>query len=233
MPVSGRIILPPSCSGHCSSCHHIGGQALFARRPLRIQHRWGACQTRAAGNISSNDFRPGTMIEMDGAPYRVMEHLHVKPGKGAAFVRTKLKNSITSNTIDKTFRAGETVASATVEKKDSQFTYADGTEYVFMDMKTYEETRLIRDETWAKYMKEGLQVALIVWNDKVISVDVPNQLTLEVTETAPGVKGNTVSGGTKAATLETGAVIQVPLFIAQGQKIMVDTRTDAYLSKVK
>lgn len=200
---------------------------------MRIQHRRGPCRTRAAANISSNDFRPGTMIEMDGAPYKVIEHLHVKPGKGAAFVRTKLKNAVTSNTVDKTFRAGESVASAVVEKKDYQYTYNDGNEYVFMDLETYEETRLARDESWAKYLKEGFTIALVVWNDKVISVEVPKNLELEVTETAPGVKGNTVSGGTKSAKLETGAVIQVPLFIAQGQKILVDTRTDSYLSKVK
>ncbi|KAL3140359.1 hypothetical protein ABBQ38_004620 [Trebouxia sp. C0009 RCD-2024] len=233
LPPTTRASAMPCCSALPSSCSLTSRQALYSRRPLKIQRRRGTCQTWAAANISSNDFRPGTMIEMDGAPYKVIEHLHVKPGKGAAFVRTKLKNAVTNNTVDKTFRAGESVASATVEKKEFQYTYADGNEYVFMDLDTYEETRLGRDESWAKYLKEGFTVALVIWNDKVISVEVPKNLELEVTETAPGVKGNTVSGGTKSAKLETGAVIQVPLFIAQGQRILVDTRTDSYLSKVK
>lgn len=159
------------------------------------------------------------------------EFLHVKPGKGAAFVRSKLKNFITGNTVDRTWRAGESVEIASVDKKESQFTYADGEEYVFMDMSTYEETRVKKDESWAKYMKEGMDVSVLVWNGNVISVDVPNTVELEVTETDPGVKGNTAQGGSKPATLETGAVVQVPLFIQQGEKIKVDTRTDTYLSR--
>jgi translation elongation factor P len=155
----------------------------------------------------------------------------VKPGKGAAFVRSKLKNFITGNTVDRTWRAGESVEIANVDKKESQFTYADGEEYVFMDMSTYEETRVKYDEAWAKYMKEGMDVSVLVWNGNVISVDVPNTVELVVTETDPGVKGNTAQGGSKPATLETGAVVQVPLFIQQGEKIKVDTRTDTYLSR--
>ncbi len=121
---------------------------------------------------------------------------------------------------------------ASVDKRESQFTYADGEEYVFMDMSTYEETRVKYDESWAKYMKEGMDVSVLVWNGNVISVDVPNTVELLVTETDPGVKGNTAQGGSKPATLETGAVVQVPLFIQQGEKIKVDTRTDTYLSRV-
>lgn len=158
--------------------------------------------------------------------------MHVKPGKGAAFVRSKLKNFITGNTVDRTWRAGESVEVANVDKKESQFTYADGDEYVFMDMSTYEETRVKYDEAWAKYMKEGMEVSVLVWNGNVISVDVPNTVELAVTETDPGVKGNTAQGGSKPATLETGAVVQVPLFIQQGETIKVDTRTDTYLSRV-
>ncbi|GAB4815016.1 hypothetical protein N2152v2_002062 [Parachlorella kessleri] len=167
-------------------------------------------------------------IEFDGAPYRVVEFLHVKPGKGAAFVRSKLKNYVTGNTVDRTWRAGETVELANVEKKDTQFTYEDGDE----DMSTYEETRLRKDSsTWGKYLKEGMSVALLLWNGKVITVDLPSSVDLEVVETDPGVRGNTASGGSKPATLETGAVIQVPLFINVGEKIKVDTRTDSYLSR--
>lgn len=162
----------------------------------------------------------------------ITEFLHVKPGKGAAFVRSKLKNFITGNTVDRTWRAGESVEIANVDKKESQFTYADGDEYVFMDMSTYEETRVKYDEAWAKYMKEGMDVSVLVWNGNVISVDVPNTVELMITETDPGVKGNTAQGGSKPATLETGAVVQVPLFIQQGETIKVDTRTDTYLSRV-
>ena len=142
-----------------------------------------------------------------------------------------MKNFITGNTVDRTWRAGESVEIASVDKKESQFTYADGDEYVFMDMTTYEETRVKYDEGWAKYMKEGMDVSVLVWNGNVISVDVPNTVELEITETDPGVKGNTAQGGSKPATLETGAVVQVPLFIQVGEKIKVDTRTDTYLSR--
>jgi translation elongation factor P len=148
-------------------------------------------------------------------------------------VRSKLKNFITGNTVDRTWRAGESVDLATVDKKDSQFTYTEGEDYVFMDMATYEETRVKVDESWAKYLKEGMDVSVLVWDGKVISVDLPNTVELEVAETDPGVKGNTASGGSKPARLETGAVIQVPLFIAQGEKIKVDTRTDTYLSRAQ
>ena len=159
------------------------------------------------------------------------EFLHVKPGKGAAFVRSKLKNFITGNTVERTWRAGENVDVASVDKKDSQFTYAEGDAYVFMDMTTYEETRVPKDESWAKYLKEGMDVSILVWNGNVISVDLPNTVELEVVETDPGVKGNTAQGGSKPATLETGAVVQVPLFIQVGEKIKVDTRADSYLSR--
>ena len=157
--------------------------------------------------------------------------MHVKPGKGAAVVRSKLKNFITGNTVDRTWRAGESVDVASVDKKDSQFTYADGDEYVFMDMESYEETRVKVDDSWGKYLKEGMDVSVLLWNGKVISVDIPNAVELEVVATDPGVKGNTAQGGSKPATLETGAVVQVPLFIQIGEKIKVDTRTDTYLNR--
>lgn len=185
----------------------------------------------AAAQVTSNDFKTGMTIEMDGAPYKVVEFLHVKPGKGAAFVRSKLKNFITGNTVEKTWRAGESVDLASVEKKDTQFTYAEGEEYVFMDMTSYEETRIPRDEDWAKFLKEGMDVGVLLWNGKVISVDLPHTVELEVVETDPGVRGNTASGGSKPARLETGTVVQVPLFINQGERIKVDTRTSSYLSR--
>ncbi|KAK9841777.1 hypothetical protein WJX81_002305 [Elliptochloris bilobata] len=181
--------------------------------------------------LSSNDFRPGVCIELVGAPWKVVEFLHVKPGKGAAFVRTKLKNFITGNVVDKTFRGGESVDAATVEKKETQFSYVDGDDFVFMDTTTYDETRLKRDEDWAKYLKEGADVNLLFWKGRVIGVDPPMTVELAVTDTEPNVKGNTVSGGTKPATLETGATILVPLFISPGEKIKVDTRTNSYLNR--
>ena len=146
-------------------------------------------------------------------------------------MRSKLKNFLTGNTVDRTWRAGESVDIASVDKKDSQFTYAEGDEYVFMDMSSYEETRVPRDESWAKYLKEGMDVSVLVWNGNVISVDLPNTVELEVVETDPGVKGNTAQGGSKPAKVETGAVVQVPLFIQIGEKIKVDTRTDSYQSR--
>jgi translation elongation factor P len=184
--------------------------------------------------ISVNDFKNGLTIEMDKAPWRVVEFLHVKPGKGAAFVRAKLKNVITGNTLDKTFRAGEKVEQASVEKSIKQFTYMEGDQYVFMDMTTYEETRLAKDDSWAKYMKEGMEAGVLEWEGKVIGVDLPRTVPLKVERADPGVKGNTKdSGGSKPATLETGAVVTVPLFIQEGEVIIIDTVTGEYISREK
>jgi elongation factor P len=183
--------------------------------------------------ISSNDFRTGTSIELDGSVWRVVEFLHVKPGKGSAFVRTKLKNVKTGNTVEKTFRAGETVPQAVIEKKDMQHTYRDGEDLVFMDMETYEEVRLTSAEIGpqVKYLKEEMPVSVVSWNGQVLEVELPNSIVLEVTQTDPGVKGDTATGGTKPAILETGAQVMVPLFISIGERIKVDTRTDAYLGR--
>jgi elongation factor P len=183
--------------------------------------------------ISSNDFRPGTSIELDGSVWRVVEFLHVKPGKGSAFVRTKLKNVQTGNTVEKTFRAGETVPQAVIEKKDMQHTYRDGEDLVFMDMETYEEVRLSAAEIGdrVKYLKEEMSVSVVSWNGQVLEVELPNSIVLEVTQTDPGVKGDTATGGTKPAIVETGAQIMVPLFISIGDRIKIDTRTDSYLGR--
>ncbi|HIK45041.1 MAG TPA: elongation factor P [Leptolyngbyaceae cyanobacterium M65_K2018_010] len=183
--------------------------------------------------ISSNDFRPGTSIELDGSVWRVVEFLHVKPGKGSAFVRTKLKNVQTGNTVERTFRAGETVPQAIIEKKDMQHTYRDGEDLVFMDMETYEEVRLSAAEIGdrVKYLKEEMNVSVVSWKGQVLEVELPNSIVLEVTQTDPGVKGDTATGGTKPAIVETGAQIMVPLFISVGDRIKVDTRTDSYLGR--
>jgi elongation factor P len=185
-------------------------------------------------NISTNDFRPGTTIEMDGTVYRVIEFQHVKPGKGAAFVRTKLKNLKAGSTVEKTFKAGENVAQAQLEKVQMQHTYVDGDDLVFMNMETYEEERLSRavlGDRICNYLMEGLEVEVLKHNEDVLGVEIPKSMILTVAQTDPGVKGNTVQGGTKPATLESGAIIQVPLFINEGEKIIVNTEENKYVSR--
>lgn len=183
--------------------------------------------------ISSNDFRPGVSIELDGNVWKVVEFLHVKPGKGSAFVRTKLKNAQTGSVMEKTFRAGETVPQANLEKRTMQHTYKEGDQFVFMDMETFEEARLTEAQVGdrAKYLKEEMEVNILYWNTTVLDVELPTSVVLEVVETDPGLKGDTATGGTKPAILETGAQIMVPLFIVIGEKIKVDTRNDSYLGR--
>jgi elongation factor P len=183
--------------------------------------------------ISSNDFRTGTSIELDGSVWRVVEFLHVKPGKGSAFVRTKLKNVQTGSVVERTFRAGETVPQAVIEKTDMQHTYRDGDDFVFMDMETYEEVRLSEAQIGerVKYLKEEMSVNVVSWQEQILEVELPNSVVLEVTETDPGVKGDTATGGTKPAIVETGAQVMVPLFISVGEKIKIDTRSDSYLGR--
>ncbi len=183
--------------------------------------------------ISSNDFRPGVTIELDGEVWRVVEFLHVKPGKGSAFVRTTLKSAQTGKTLERTFRAGETVPQAVLEKSTMQHTYKDGESYVFMDMNSYEEASLTAQQIGSKvkYIKEGMEVNVVRWKDKVIDVELPNTVVLTITETDPGVRGDTATGGTKPATVETGAIINVPLFVNVGDRIKIDTRDDSYLGR--
>jgi len=196
---------------------------------LQVYDPWG-CNS---GMISSNDFRTGTTIELDGQVWRVVEFLHVKPGKGSAFVRTKLKSVQSGNVVEKTFRAGESVQQAILEKSNLQHTYVESGDYVFMDMTSFEETRLSVEQIGkgAKYLKEGMEVNVICHNGKVLEVELPISISLKVTETDPGVKGDTASGGTKPAILETGAQVMVPLFISVGEMIKVDTRNDSYLGR--
>ena len=188
--------------------------------------------TVRAGTVSTNDFKVGTNIEVSSAPWKVVEFMHVKPGKGSAFVRSKIKNYITKSTQEMTFRAGEKLQTADVEKRKMQYTYMDGDQFVFMDMETYEETR-IDDDDFSKFLLEGQTCDVLAWNGKVIGVDLPQTVDLEVSMTDPGIKGNTASGGDKPATLETGAVVTVPLFIQIGEKIRVDTISGKYLSRCK
>jgi|SRR6478672_6754699 elongation factor P len=180
--------------------------------------------------ISSNDFRPGVSIVWNGGVWRVVEFLHVKPGKGSAFVRTKLKNVQTGNVVEQTFRAGETVPQANLEKRTMQHTYKDGDQFVFMDMETYEEATLSANEIGdrVKYLKDGMEVNVVRWNEQIMEVELPNSVVLEVVQTDPGMKGDTATGGSKPAIVETGAQVMVPLFIAIGERIKIDTRTDSY-----
>ncbi|MCG8363403.1 MAG: elongation factor P [Pseudanabaenales cyanobacterium] len=183
--------------------------------------------------ISSNDFRTGVSIELDGSVWRVVEFLHVKPGKGAAFVRTKLKNVQTGSVVERTFRAGETVPQANLEKSVMQHTYREADQYVFMDMETYEEARMTASQIGerVKYLKEEMEVTVLRWQDQILEVELPNSVVLEVKQTDPGVKGDTATGGTKPAIVETGAQVMVPLFISIGERIKIDTRNDSYLGR--
>lgn len=211
----------------------VANAAVF--RPAVVRRATPASRgvlTVRAGTISTNDFKVGVNIEVSSAPWKVVEFMHVKPGKGSAFVRSKIKNYITKSTQEMTFRAGEKLQTADVEKRKMQYTYMDGDQYVFMDMETYEETR-INDDDFSKFLLEGQTCDVLSWNGKVIGVDLPLTVDLEVTMTDPGIKGNTASGGDKPATVETGAVVTVPLFIQIGEKIKVDTTTGKYLSRVK
>ncbi|KAA8494348.1 Elongation factor P [Porphyridium purpureum] len=206
------------CAWKAAVCR---GRAVAAPRAPR--RRASAAPVRM---LSSNDIRPGMSIEMDGSVYKVISFLHVKPGKGAAFVRSKLKNLSYGGTVEKTFRAGESVNQAQLDKVVMQHTYKDGDVFCFMNMDTYEEERLTMDqigEDTAKYIYEGLDCDVLSFGGTVLSVDIPKTMVLEVAETEPGVQGNTVQGGSKPATLITGAVVKVPLFIVVGEKIKVDT----------
>jgi elongation factor P len=183
--------------------------------------------------ISSNDFRPGVSIELDGEVWRVRDFLHVKPGKGSAFVRTTLENVKSGKVLERTFRAGETVPQANLEKSVMQHTYKDADDFVFMEMETYEEARLSANQIGdrVKYLKEGMEVSVIRWNEQVLGVEMPNSVVLEVTQAEPGVKGDTATGGSKPAIVETGAQVMVPLFITIGERIKIDTRNDSYLGR--
>ena len=181
------------------------------------------------------DFRNGLVLEIDGQLYQMTYFQHVKPGKGGAFVRTKLKNVRTGLVIERTFNAGERVTDVRLERRPIQFSYADGHFYHFMDQQTFDDILLTDEvigEDQLRYLKEGMECEGLVHKDTVIMVDLPVFVELAVTRTDPGFRGDTATGGTKPATLETGATVQVPLFIEEGQVIRVDRREDKYLTRV-
>lgn len=183
--------------------------------------------------ISTNDFRTGLTIELDGDVYQVVDFQHVKPGKGSAFVRSKLRNLRTGAVIEKTFNAGEKIPRARVDRREFQYLYNDGSVYNFMDMETYDQTGLTAEQLGdaVKYLKENMVINVLMFQGKPIGVDLPNYVELTVVETAPGIKGDTASGGSKPATLETGYVVQVPFFINVGDVIQIDTRSGQYLKR--
>ncbi|HNZ09334.1 MAG TPA: elongation factor P [Bacillota bacterium] len=184
--------------------------------------------------VSTNDLRTGLTVEWDGSIWTVVDFQHVKPGKGAAFVRVKLRNIITGATIENAFNAGEKLSRAQIDFRKMQYLYESDGQYHFMDQDNYEQISLSADVLGdsLKYLKENMELGVQQYQGKVVGIELPNFVELEIVETDPGLRGDTASGGTKPAKLETGAVIQVPLFIQQGEKIRVDTRTNKYLERV-
>ena len=185
--------------------------------------------------ISAGEFRKGVTFEMNGEPHVVVDFQHVKPGKGAAFVRTKYKNILTGATREEAFNPNDKFPKAHIETKQMQYLYNDGELYYFMDQETYDQIPLTYDlvEDAIKYIRENDTATVKFYKDNAFTVEAPNFVDLEVTETEPGVKGDTATNVTKAATVETGAVIQVPIFINEGEKIQIDTRTGDYRGRSK
>lgn len=184
--------------------------------------------------VDTSSFRNGLKIELDGEPYTITYFQHVKPGKGGAFVRTKVKSLKTGKIVDKRFRAGEKVELADIDERRMQYLYKDGESLVFMDNETYDQTPFSAEVVGeaGRFLKENLDVEVLFWRGTPLNVDLPNFVVAEITQCEPGEKGDTASNVTKPATLETGAVVQVPLFIKQGESIRVDTRSGEYVERV-
>lgn len=183
--------------------------------------------------VSAGDFKNGLTVEYEGKIYQIVEFQHVKPGKGAAFVRTKLKNLKTGSVTEKTFRPQEKMPKAHIDRKDMQYLYTDGELFHFMDVETFDQIALNKDQLGdtLKFVKENDMVKILTVNEEVFGVEAPLFVELEIIETEPGVKGDTAQGANKPATVETGAIVAVPLFVNQGDKIKIDTRTGDYLSR--
>lgn len=184
--------------------------------------------------ISAGEFRNGATFELDGQIFRIVEFQHVKPGKGAAFVRTKLKNVITGAVVERTFNPSEKMPKAQIERRDMQYLYNDGGLFYFMDTETYEQIPLNQEQLGdaLKFVKENMMVKILSYKGSVIGVEPPTFVELEITHTEPGFKGDTATGATKPAAVETGATIMVPLFINAGDVIKIDTRTETYIERV-
>ncbi|MFT3706790.1 MAG: elongation factor P [Archangium sp.] len=186
-----------------------------------------------ANVIDTSEFKNGMKIEMDGEPYVILEFQHVKPGKGSAFTRTTMRSLLSGRNLERTFKSGDKVDRPDIEERDMQFLYAQGDEFHFMDQRNYEQTYIdakVLGEA-KNYLKENIQAAIMFYNGKAIGVTLPNSVELKVTKCDPGVRGDTVSGAQKPATLETGYVINVPLFINEGDVLKIDTRSGEYLTR--
>ena len=186
-------------------------------------------------SVSTNDLKNGMTLELDGVLFQVVEFQHVKPGKGGAFVRTKLRNVRTGAVVERTFNAGVKVGLAIVERKDMQYLYRDGDAYTFMDMDSYEQVPVAAEVVGegASWLSEGATAQVSMHQGSPISVELPASVALAITKTQPAVKGDTKTNAMKPATLETGAEIQVPMFVAEGERVKVDTRSGAYIERVK
>jgi elongation factor P len=187
-----------------------------------------------AGVIDTSDFRKGLKIEVDGEPFEIVEFQHVKPGKGSAFVRTTIRSLLTGRVLQPTFKSGDKVGKPDIEEKDMQYLYQQGEDYYFMDTKNYEQTFIGEKELGdaKSFLKENINAAILFYNGKAIGVTLPNSVDLKVTKCDPGVRGDTVSGAMKPATLETGYTVNVPLFINEGDVLKIDTRDGKYLTRV-
>jgi elongation factor P len=185
--------------------------------------------------FDTSDFRNGLKIEIDNTPFEIVEFLHVKPGKGGAFVRTKLKNLQTGAVLSKTFRSGEKVGKPDLVERHMQYLYSQGDSRVFMDLESFEQFEISEKQVGdnSKFLKEDMEVDVLYYKGQPIAIQLPIFVNLLVTHAEPGLKGDTASGGTKPVTLETGAVIQVPLFINEGELLKIDTRTGSYIERVK
>jgi elongation factor P len=184
---------------------------------------------------STSDFKRGLKIELDGVPYIIADFQHVKPGKGGAFIRTKLKNLLTGRVLDQTFRSGERVKRPDLMELEMQYLYREGDRFCLMDNENYEQIMLTEEQVGEArlYLTDNLDVKVLFFNQQPVAVEVPTFVEQEVTQTEPGVRGDTATGGTKPATLESGVTIQVPLFINEGDRVRVDTRTGAYIERLK
>lgn len=185
--------------------------------------------------ISTTDFRGGVRLLVDGEPYYIVEFQHVKPGKGGAFVRTKLKSYLSGNVLDRTFRSGERFEEPDLEEREMQFLYATGDDYTFMDTETYEQLTFEKKQLGenADLLKENMNAKILIYEHRPIDVELPIFIELKVVDAEPGVRGDTASGGTKPAVVETGATIKVPLYLEVGTVIKIDTRTRAYVERVR
>lgn len=184
---------------------------------------------------TTNDFRKNLKIEIDGEPYVIVEAKHVKPGKGVAFVKTKYKSLVSGSVLEKNFRSGDKVDKPELEEREMQYLYQDGTFWIFMDNSSYEQAQISQDQLGdqAQWIKENTNVDILFFNGTPISVELSNFVVLEIAQTDPGVKGDTAQGGTKPATLETGATILVPLYLNEGELVKVDTRSGDFVERVK